>query len=119
MFELQYAWSNLELLIQHVSADSAFRELELQINQPKSSSLQLGWYITDKLRVAWRYQRSAELEEAPETENGLGLVWHPVKQLRLAVEYLQADFPRNWVTDDDDHWLRQQQTLQAQISWFF
>jgi hypothetical protein len=114
-FFVLYAWEDFELTFESIRADDSFIELDQANNKPSASNLEFAWYPQDNVQLAWRFEQSDELEDAPESQLGMAIAWRPYRQIELAAEYLKADYKQGFVTDDDDNILRSSNTLASRL----
>ena len=102
-YYLQTVWWIIEFNVETIHSVGSFNKLESDRNQPRASNIELVWYPVENLQLAWRYETSDELEDAPQKQSGISIAWKPGRQIELAIECLIADYRNNFVTDDDDN----------------
>ena len=80
-------------LERHQEALDDFDELEKALNRPLSWIAEVVCFFPDSdVDLAFRMERSRELEDEPETRYGVALTWYMHKHIILTMEYLHGQF---------------------------
>jgi hypothetical protein len=82
----------VEVTGEFVHALRSFRELDPEFDQPLAWNVELACYPKGDLEIAFRYERSSELEDAPRWRTGVGTTFRVLQRIYLSFEYLQGRF---------------------------
>ncbi len=81
-----------EVTVEFVHALGSFQELTAELNRPSAWNVELAYYPIRDLELAFRYEGSRELENAPQFRAGLGGTMRVIKNVYLSLEYLHGTF---------------------------
>lgn len=113
---LLVAYANTEITLELMQAIYSFKELEIEQDKPQAINTECAWNINTDLQLAWRAERSHELEDEPKRRFGLSLAWRPLSHLTLAFEGLRATFKPGFVAAEEDVWLSHRMEYASQLT---
>ncbi|PCI74883.1 MAG: hypothetical protein COB20_14170 [SAR86 cluster bacterium] len=99
-----------------LSALDSFSELDLTEDRPKSWNLEAAYFPSNTFEVAFRYERSKELIDAPEEQYGVAFTWRLPNNISMTAEYLNSDYKKGFVEEDDDSFVRDGNTITLWIA---
>ncbi len=106
-----YEADTWDISFETVRALASFRELEPNSNRPEAWNIEAAYFPGNTFELAFRYERSKELIDAPEAQYGVALTWRLPNNISMTAEYLRADFKKGFVEEDDDIYLRSGNTI--------
>lgn len=104
-----------DIVIETMRADKKFMELDSTEDQPRSTNLELAYFINNNWEVALRYETSDELADEPERQYGLTVNWRVHLNVSLGIEYLRGDFKPGFVFDDNDNELSHREIFSTKL----
>jgi hypothetical protein len=112
-----------EVTIETTRALDEYQEMDLHVNQPSSSNIEIAFFPFDNLQLAMRYEKSNEFEEQPEKRMGVSLTWQPINNLTLVVDTLTGDYKNFHLPideeDEPEPILKDQHTFALQLFYEF
>jgi hypothetical protein len=86
-----------EVTLEYLTATDDFQELESEKNRPMAWNAEFAYIFSQAdIELAFRYEESRELDEAPRRQYGIALTRYEGQHASLTVEYLRAHFDRNF-----------------------
>lgn len=113
---IHWTTEEFELSFEALGALHSFAELEADRNRPLAWNLELKHPLPADLHLAWRLEGSRELEDQPEIQAGVALIWEPHKQIAITLQYLHGKFRKGLATDDSDEPYRDVDTFSAMLT---
>lgn len=110
------AMNDFELTAESVHANSTFKELESDSNQPSSHNLEIAYFPNPTTQIAVRMEYSRELQGQPKWQYGLGGTWFPNKNISLSMEYFYGEYKSGFVLDDDDRALDNRNLIAVRLA---
>jgi hypothetical protein len=108
-----------EFSLEFVAALDDFQELEKDRNRPMAWNAEVDYFFPKAdLDLAFRIERSRELEDQPELRYGAAITWYPHRQASLTIEYLRGEFDRDSFSleREDDIPIRSLNTMSARLT---
>jgi hypothetical protein len=105
-----------ELSLEGLGALNSFSELDSDRDRPMAWNLELMHPLPADLHLAWRLEGSRELEDQPEIQAGLALIWEPTEHASITLEYLHGKFKKGLANDDNDEPYRHVDTISAMLT---
>lgn len=99
---IRWTTDDSELTFEVLGALDSFAELEQDRNRPLAWNLELLHPLPADLQLAWRLEGSRELQDQPEVQLGVALIWEPFEHASVTLEYLHGYFERGLANDDND-----------------
>ncbi|HRD67739.1 MAG TPA: hypothetical protein PKY50_16460 [Candidatus Competibacter sp.] len=93
--------ADFDLTFEVIGALRPFDELEDDRNQPIAWNAEFAHFVHPRFDWALRWEGSRELVDAPDRRVGLALIWRPVEQASLTVEYLYGWFSGSLATNEE------------------
>lgn len=94
-----------------LNAVESFREFDRTEDRPESWNLEAAYFPGNAFELAFRYERSRELIDAPEKQLGVALTWRLPNNISMTAEYLKSDYKKGFVEEDDDIFVRDGNTI--------
>ena len=89
----------------------SFREFESTEDRPESWNLEAAYFPGNTFEIAFRYERSEELIDAPEQQYGVALTWRLPNNISMTAEYLNSKYKKGFVEEDDDIFYKSGNTI--------
>lgn len=106
-----YEADSWDLSFEILNALDSFREFDRTEDRPESWNLEAAYFPGNTFEIAFRYERSKELIDAPEKQYGVALTWRLPNNISMTAEYLKADYKKGFVEEDDDIFIRDGNTI--------
>lgn len=103
-----------EITAEYVSAQEKFRQLEPELDKPSAFNIEYAYFLDQTTQIAIRYERSKDLEDAPQQQYGINFSWRPNQTILLSVEYLKGKYLNGIELDADE--ARKSKSFAAQIA---
>ena len=113
---IRWSAEEFELTFEALGALHSFAELEADRNKPLAWNLELIHPLPADLQLAWRLEGSRELEDQPEIQAGVALIWEPAEHLSITIEYLHGKFKKGLANDDNDEPYSHVDTFSAMLT---
>lgn len=113
---IRWTTDDYELTFEVLGALGSFAELARDRDQPLAWNLELLHPLPANLQLAWRLEGSKELEDQPEVQLGVALIWEPFENASVTLEYLHGKFKRGLASDDDDQPYSHVDTFSAMLT---
>jgi hypothetical protein len=112
-----------EFSLEMVAALDDIRELEKELNRPVAWNAEVVYFFPKSdIDLAFRIERSRELEDEPEYRYGAAITWYLDKRANLTVEYLRAQYDTDSFSierDEDEIAIQHVNTMSAKVSIVF
>jgi len=113
---IRWTTSNLELSLEGLGALSSFSELDSDRARPMAWNLELMHPLPADLNLAWRLEGSRELEDQPEIQAAVAVIWEPTEHASITLEYLHGKFKKDLANDENDEPYRHVDTISATLT---
>jgi hypothetical protein len=113
---------DFEFSVEMVAALDDFDELEKSLNRPMAWNAEVVCFFPDSdVDLAFRMERSRELEDEPETRYGIALIWYMHKHIILTMEYLHGQFDTDAfaMEKEDEITIQHDNTMSAKLTMEF
>jgi hypothetical protein len=97
-----YEADSWDVSLEVLKAQGRFREFDIGEDRPESWNIEAAYFPSNSFEVAFRYERSKELIDAPEEQFGIAFTWRLSNNVSMTAEYLQSDYKKGFVEEDDD-----------------
>jgi hypothetical protein len=95
---------NFEFSLEVVAAIDDFRQLDKELNRPVAWNAEVVYFFPESaIDLAFRIEKSRELEDAPEIVYGTAITWHIHKHIILTIEYLHGQFDTDSFAIEKEH----------------
>jgi len=111
-----YAFNKFEISVEAVRAIREFAEFESDRDKPSAYNIEIAYFPTTNVQVAFRIEHTDEFSDAPHQQYGISTTWRPVDNFSISVDYLRASFKSDFVLDDDGNELEHSNSVTAQLA---
>jgi len=116
---LLIGFKSFEITAEYVAALGSFLELPAESDHPAAFNIELAYFPTTDIQIAFRTELSRELEDAPKRQVGISATFIFLHSMTFTVEYLSGKFKQNFVQDDDDKAFDKTTTLVGRLTYAF
>ncbi len=106
-----YEANSWDVSFEVLKALEQFREFDISEDRPESWNIEAAYFPNSSFEVAFRYERSKELIDAPEQQIGIAFTWRLPNRISMTAEYLKSDYKKGFVEEDDDIFLTKGNTI--------
>jgi len=100
---LLWSGEQFEFTFEALAATRSYKEMDSDRNQPWAWNAELVHFLDGyNMELAFRVERSHELEDEPSIRYGPAVTWRIGKHANLTLEYLHGEFKDGLATNDDD-----------------